>query len=80
MEYNKKRNHEYVKANIPFDRLAQYVRDIRLELLEEIESKAQEFIIKHIKEYGVEIVEGNAEALDDLRVWLAEKKVEMNTI
>lgn len=80
MEYNKKRNHEYVKANIPSDRLIQYVRDIRLELLEEIESKAQEFIFKHIEEYGVEIVEGNAEALDDLRVWLAEKKVEINTI
>lgn len=78
MEYNKKRNHEYMKVNIPSDRLAQYVRDIRLELLEEIESKAQEFIIKHIEDYGVEIVEGNAEALNDLRVWLSEKKVEVN--
>lgn len=80
MEYNKKRNREYVKANIPSDRLAQYVRDIRLELLEEIESKAQEFIFKHIEEYGVGIAEGNAKALGDLRVWLTEKKVEINSI
>lgn len=80
MDYNKKRNQDYIKANIPSDRLSQYVRDIRLELLEEIESKAQELIFKHIEAYGVEIVEGNAEALDDLRAWLSEKKVEINSI
>ena len=80
MEYNKKRNHEYVKANVPSDRLSQYKRDIQLELLGEIESKAQEFIFKHIEEYGVEIVEGNAEALNDLRVRFTEKKVEINTM
>lgn len=48
------------------------------ELLEEIENKIQQFIFQHIEEYGVDIVEGNAEALDDLKVWLAEKKVEVN--
>lgn len=78
MEYNKKRNHEYIKANVPSDRLSQYKRDIQLELLKEIESKTQEFIFKHIEKDEVEIVAGNAEALDDLRVWLAEKKVEIN--
>lgn len=42
--------------------------------LEDIENKAQEFKFKHIEEYGVEIVEGNSEAFDDLLVWLAEKR------
>lgn len=76
MAYSKKRNYKYVEAIVPSDRLSQYKRDIQLELLKEIENKAQEFIFKHIEDYGVEI----AEALDDLRMWLSEKKVEINTM
>lgn len=80
MKYKTQSNNKYVKERIPNDRLEQYVRDIKIELLEEIEKKTQFFIFEHIKEYGVEIVEGNSEAFDDFRVWLSEKKVELNDL
>lgn len=80
MQYNKDRNFKYVKAIIPKDRLLQYQKDIRIELLEEVERKAQMFIFEHIKECGCDIIKGNADALNDLRLWISEKKVEINTI
>lgn len=78
--YNKVNNQKYIKERIPNDRLKQYCDEIRIDLIKEIEDKIFFLLAEKTEQYGASIVEGDAEVLQDLRMWLSKKKVELNNI
>lgn len=80
MKYKTENNNKYIKENVPADRLKQYEHDLQIKLLQDIEFKIFQLEAEKLEEYSVQCFEGDAEALQDLKIWLSEKKVELNNM